>query len=94
MTADPYVAPPEDGSWRWGAEAGAWNWVPASQAAGQPAPDPASAPAAARQWTQADLDYWTAPGRDRNGAVVSKAVADGFLADLGVGKSKSRGRRR
>lgn len=93
-TAGQHVVPAEGGAWHWGADVGAWNWVPTSPAGGQPAPDPASDPAAGRQWTQADYDYWTAPGRDRDGTVVAKAVADGFLADLGVGKSKSRGRRR
>jgi hypothetical protein len=68
--------------------------VPPPQAA-EAAPDPATAPTAGRQWTQADLDYWTAPGRDRDGTVTAKAMADGFLVSLGCPPSRrARGRRR
>lgn len=55
--------------------------------------DFSGAPGGNRLWTQADYDYWTAPGRDRDGAIMTKAVADGLLVNLGVGKPRARGRR-
>lgn len=75
---------------------------PQQQAQPQPPaqpPAPASgsdfsgAPGGNRLWTQADYDHWTAPGMDRDGKIMTKAIADGLLVNLGVGKPKSRGRR-
>jgi hypothetical protein len=67
------------------------------QPAGQFQQPPPHLPAASsdadssgRLWTQADYQYWTAPGRDQDGAVVSKAIADGLLVDLGIGRRSRR----
>jgi glucan-binding YG repeat protein len=72
---------------------------PAQQAPPVQPPAPSSgsdfsgAPGGNRLWTQADYDHWTAPGMDRDGKVMTKAIADGLLVNLGVGKPKTRGRR-
>lgn len=72
---------------------------PAPPAAPQP-PAPASgadfsgAPGGNRLWTDADYAYWTAPGRDRDGAVMAKAIEDGLLANLGIGRPSKTARRR
>ncbi len=55
--------------------------------------DFSGAPGGNRMWTQADYDYWTAPGRDRDGSVMAKAIEGGLLVNLGIGKPK-RGSRR
>lgn len=68
----------------------------------QPPPQPpapasgadfSGAPGGNRVWTQADYDYWTAPGRDRDGKVMAKAIEDGLLVNLGVGKPSRKSRR-
>jgi hypothetical protein len=66
---------------------------PAQPPAPSSGSDFSGAPGGNRLWTQADYDYWTAPGMDRDGKIMTKAVADGLLVNLGVGKPKSRGRR-
>jgi hypothetical protein len=72
---------------------------PQQQAPPAQPPAPASgsdfsgAPAGNGMWTQADYDHWTAPGMDRDGSIITKAIAEGRLVNLGVGKPKSRGRR-
>jgi hypothetical protein len=74
---------------------------PAAQFQQPPAQPPAAssgadfngAPGGNRMWTQADYDYWTAPGRDRDGSIMSKAIADGLLVNLGVGKPSRKSRR-
>ena len=48
--------------------------------------DFSGAPGGNRLWTDADYAYWTAPGRDRDGTVMAKAIADGLLVNLGIGK--------
>lgn len=53
--------------------------------------DFSGAPGGNRLWTQADLD--AAIARDRDGTIVSKAIADGLLVNLGVGKPRSKNRR-
>jgi len=73
---------------------------PAQPPAQPPAPAPPApssgadfngAPGGNRQWTQADLDYWKE--RDRDGSVVSKAIEDGLLVSLGIGKPRKTSRR-
>ena len=68
--------------------------VPAAPGA-PPAPasgaDFSGAPGGNRLWTQADYDYWVA--HDRDGAIVTKAIKDGLLTGLGIGKPKQKGRR-
>ncbi len=65
----------------------------------QPAPaaPPAAAPARpwspvgrteSRQWTEADLTYWSS--RDPDGAIVRNAVENGLLTDIGVGPRRRR----
>jgi hypothetical protein len=74
---------------------------PAAQFQQPPAQPPApssgadfsGAPGGNRLWTQADYDYWTAPGRDRDGKVMARAIEDGLLINLGVGKPSRRSRR-
>lgn len=78
---------------------------PAAQGQQQPAPAPRNPPAPAsgadfsgapggnRLWTQQDYDYWTAPGRDRDGKVMASAIEQGLLANLGIGKPKKTSRR-
>src|SRR5208282_624829 len=69
---------------------------PAAQFQQPPAqpPAPASgadfsgAPGGNRLWTQTDYDHWTAPGRDRDGKVMAKAIEDGLLVNLGIGRPK------
>jgi hypothetical protein len=56
----------------------------------QPTAASSDAPGGNRLWTEADYRYWTAPGRDRDGTIVSKAIADGLLVDLGIGRSSRR----
>jgi hypothetical protein len=79
---------------------------PVADPAGQqvPPPAPAQPPAAAngadfsgapggnRLWTQADYDHYmaTANTEDRDGKKLSKAIEDGLLANLGVGRPKHR----
>ena len=78
---------------------------PQAQAPAQPPAAPAQPPAASsgadfsgapggnRLWTQADYDYWTQPGRDRDGSVMAKAIADGLLVNLGIGRPRRTSRR-
>ena len=71
---------------------------PAAQPLAQP-PAPSSgadfsgSPGGNRVWTQADYDYWTTPGRDRDGSVMAKAIADGLLVNLGIGRPSRKSRR-
>jgi hypothetical protein len=74
---------------------------PQQQAPAQP-PAPSSgadfsgAPGGNRLWTQADYDYWaTGPGKaqDRDGKIMAKAIQDGLLVNLGVGKPRRAARR-
>jgi len=76
---------------------------PVQQQQAPPAPTPpapssgsdfSGAPGGNRLWTQADYDHWTAPGNDRDGAVMAKAIADGLLVNLGIGKPRTQNRRR
>ena len=71
--------------------------VPPPEAAQPPAAssgaDFSGAPGGNRVWTQADYDYWTAPGRDRDGSVMAKAIADGLLVNLGIGRPRRTSRR-
>ncbi len=69
---------------------------PAAQFTQPPAQPPAAssgadfsgAPGGNRLWTQADYDYWTTSGRDRDGEVMAKAIENGLLVNLGIGKPK------
>lgn len=82
--------------------------APLTQPAGQQAPaqppaplppapasgsDFSGAPGGNRLWTEADYEYWTAPGRDRDGTVITEAIQKGLLVNLGVGKPRTRSRR-
>ncbi len=75
---------------------------PPGQQAPQPPPAPtppaptsgsdfSGAPGGGRLWTQADLD--AALARDRDGTIVSDAIAKGLLVNLGIGKPRTRSRR-
>jgi len=66
---------------------------PAQPPAASSGADFSGAPGGNRLWTQADYDYWTAPGRDRDGSVMAKAIADGLLVGLGIGKPSRKSRR-
>jgi len=81
---------------------------PGQQAAPAPQPPAAVPPAASsgadfsgapggnRLWTQADYDYWaTGPGKaqDRDGKIMARAIQDGLLVNLGVGKPRRPTRR-
>jgi hypothetical protein len=74
------------------------NYAPPAQPPAAP-PAPASgadfsgAPGGNRLWTQADYDHWTDPANDRDGAIVARAIKDGLLVGIGIGKPKSKGRR-
>ena len=65
--------------------------APAQPPAASSGADFSGAPGGNRLWTQADLDH--AIANDRDGTIVSKAIADGLLVNLGVGKPKGRNRR-
>jgi hypothetical protein len=54
--------------------------------------DFSGAPGGNRLWTQADYDHYvaTAGTEDRDGSKLSKAIADGLLANLGVGRPRHR----
>lgn len=71
--------------------------APQQPPAAPPAPssgaDFSGAPGGNRLWTQADYDYWIAPGRDRDGKIMAKAIEDGLLVNLGVGKPSRKSRR-
>lgn len=73
--------------------------APAEPAAASPAPQagpPASssggnfnaAPGGNRLWTEADYQAWVTGGQDP--AVIDKAMKDGLLVNLGIGKPKPR----
>ena len=72
-----------------------------SEASPAQPPAPASgadfsgAPGGNRRWTQADYDNYMASAttEDRSGEKLSKAIADGLLVDLGIGRPKARVRR-
>jgi hypothetical protein len=78
--------------------------APAEPAVAHPAPPAPGPPAAAngadfsgapggnRKWTQADYDRYmaTANTEDRDGAKFAKAIEDGLLEDLGIGRPKNR----
>jgi hypothetical protein len=71
--------------------------APAAPPAAQPpaaanGADFSGAPGGNRLWTQADYDRYvaTAGTEDRDGAKLSKAIQDGLLANLGVGRPKHR----
>jgi hypothetical protein len=57
--------------------------------------DFSGAPGGNRKWTQADyLNYMaSANTEDRDGKKLEKAINDGLLADIGVGKPKRKSRR-
>jgi hypothetical protein len=57
--------------------------------------DFSGAPGGNRKWTQADyLNYMaTSNTEDRDGKKLEKAINDGLLADIGVGKPKRKSRR-
>lgn len=65
--------------------------APAAPPASSSGADFSGAPGGNRLWTQADLD--AAIARDRDGTVVSKAIEDGLLVNLGVGKPRTKNRR-
>jgi hypothetical protein len=79
---------------------------PAQQAPVQPQPQPpapasgadfSGAPAGDGLWDQQTYDYWaTGPGKaiDRNGKIMSDAIAQGKLVRLGVGPSRRPSSRR
>jgi len=61
---------------------------PPAQASGA---DFSGAPPGNGLWDQATYDYWAkGPGKaiDRDGKIMSKAIEDGLLVNLGVGKSR------
>lgn len=65
--------------------------APAAPPASSSGADFSGAPGGNRLWTQADLD--AAIARDRDGTIVSKAIEDGLLVNLGVGKPRTKNRR-
>lgn len=65
--------------------------APAAPPAASSGADFSGAPGGNRLWTQADLDKATRPGADP--AILSKAINDGLLVNLGIGKPKQRHRR-
>jgi hypothetical protein len=54
--------------------------------------DFSGAPGGNRKWTQADYDHYmaTANTEDRDGTKFAKAIQDGLLEDLGIGRPKHR----
>jgi hypothetical protein len=71
--------------------------IPAAPPAPQPpaaanGADFSGAPGGNRLWTQADYDHYmaTAGTEDRDGSKLSKAIEDGLLVNLGVGRPKMR----
>lgn len=73
---------------------------PPAQDQQPPAPTPpapasganfSGAPGGNRLWTQADLD--NALANDRDGTIVSKAIEQGLLVNLGIGKPRKTSRR-
>jgi hypothetical protein len=68
---------------------------PAQPPAPSSGSDFSGAPAGNGLWTQADYDaYMTTAGtNDRDGSKLNKAIAEGRLANLGVGRPRGRGRR-
>jgi hypothetical protein len=61
---------------------------PAQPPAPSSGADFSGAPGGNRLWTQADYDHWTKPGMDRDGSVMAKAIDQGLLVNLGIGKPK------
>jgi hypothetical protein len=57
--------------------------------------DFSGAPRQSPLWTEADYQRYkdTSNSADRDGKIISKAIADGLLVNLGIGKPKTRGGR-
>ena len=68
---------------------------PAQPPAPSSGSDFSGAPGQGGLWTQSDYDSYmaTASVNDRDGSKLNKAISEGRLVNLGVGRPKSRGRR-
>jgi hypothetical protein len=66
---------------------------PAQPPAPSSGADFSGAPGGNRLWTQADYDHWTKPGMDRDGSIMAKAIEQGLLVNLGIGKPRRPTRR-